>query len=80
MDDKQYAKWMTIHNPDTPWSGEPERTSLLLDPVYYASMGGLEYETTALLMRGADANAQGGYYSNALQAACAKGHENVVQI
>jgi hypothetical protein len=80
MDDKQYAKWTTIYNPDTPWSRGPERTSPLLDPLYYASIGGLEYETTALIMRGADANAQGGCYGNALQAACAKGHEKVVQI
>ena len=34
----------------------------------------------ALLEHGADVNAQGGPYGNALQAACSKGHDNIVQI
>jgi hypothetical protein len=33
-----------------------------------------------LLGRGADVNAQGGHYSNALQAASFGGHQEVVQI
>ena len=33
-----------------------------------------------LLDKGADVNAQGGYYGNALRAASCKGHEKVVQM
>ena len=33
-----------------------------------------------LLDKGADVNAQGGWYGNALQAASSRGHEKVVQI
>ena len=33
-----------------------------------------------LLERGADVNAQGGYYSNALWAASWKGHQEVVEL
>ncbi|CAG8882698.1 unnamed protein product, partial [Penicillium egyptiacum] len=29
---------------------------------------------------GADANAQGGQYGNALQAACSKGHDKIAQM
>jgi ankyrin repeat protein len=33
-----------------------------------------------LLVRGADVNAQGGCYGNALQAACAEGHDKIAQM
>ncbi|KAJ6142423.1 ankyrin [Penicillium samsonianum] len=33
-----------------------------------------------LLERGADVNAEGGVYGNALQAACARGHDKIAQI
>ena len=33
-----------------------------------------------LLDKGADVNAQGGYYNNALQAALFKGHDQVIQM
>jgi ankyrin repeat protein len=35
---------------------------------------------TLLLEKGADVNAQGGYYGNALQAAANGGHESVVTL
>jgi ankyrin repeat protein len=33
-----------------------------------------------LLSKGADINAQGGYYSNALQAATSRGHDGIVEV
>ena len=33
-----------------------------------------------LLERGADVNAQGGIYGSALQAACSRGHNKIVQM
>ncbi|OCK87550.1 uncharacterized protein K441DRAFT_466880, partial [Cenococcum geophilum 1.58] len=45
-----------------------------------AALGGLLNAVKCLLIRGADVNAQGGYYGNALQAASAQGHEQVVKL
>jgi ankyrin repeat protein len=43
-------------------------------------MGKPVLQGTVLINGGADVNAQGGYYSNALQAASAEGHDKVVQM
>lgn len=48
--------------------------------VYYASWAGFESEVRQLLESGADANLQGGYCGNALQAASLNGFETIVQI
>ncbi|KAK3174277.1 hypothetical protein OEA41_001521 [Lepraria neglecta] len=45
-----------------------------------ASLLGLTYVTEGFLNEGADVNAQGGDYGNALQAASYRGHDRVVQI
>jgi ankyrin repeat protein len=47
-------------------------------PLYYCALLGLRIVTRLLLDRGADVNAQGGLFGNALQAASAKGHEQIV--
>jgi ankyrin repeat protein len=44
------------------------------------ALGGLSKAVKLLLDKGADPNAQGGYYSNALQAASSGGHEQVVKL
>ena len=49
-------------------------------PLYYSSLLGFGDIAEWLLNNGANVNAQGGYYGNALQAALAKGHEKVVQL
>jgi ankyrin repeat protein len=46
----------------------------------WASLNGHEEVAVLLLERGADANAQGGFYGNALQAASIGGHEKVIQM
>lgn len=48
--------------------------------LHTASLGGDEAVVKLLLDRGADVNAQGGYYGNALQAASSGGYEVVVKM
>jgi ankyrin repeat protein len=49
-------------------------------PVTWSALNGHDNVVRILLDRGADVNAQGGYYGNALQAACFGGHDNIVHI
>ena len=49
-------------------------------PVYYASIAGLTEASYALLEMGADADAQGGRYGYALQAASHGGHEAIAKL
>jgi ankyrin repeat protein len=46
----------------------------------WLSYKGHEQIVRLLVEKGADANAQGGYYGNALQAASSEGHEQVVRL
>jgi ankyrin repeat protein len=77
-----YLTWIQLHDPDSPW----KETNLEKDvtdvaaPLYYAAQLGLSTITKLLLDRGDDVNAQGGRYSNALQAASDGGHEQVVEM
>jgi ankyrin repeat protein len=48
-------------------------------PLYYAALLGFSMMTRLLLDQGAEVNAQGGHYGNALQAASRGGHEQVVK-
>ena len=49
-------------------------------PVMWASLNGHDRIVQLLLERGADANAQGGEYGNALQAACTGGHDKIAKM
>ncbi|KAJ5305108.1 uncharacterized protein N7443_004768, partial [Penicillium atrosanguineum] len=49
-------------------------------PVTWASINGHDRIVQLMLERGADANAQGGEYGNALQAACDRGHDKIAQM
>ncbi|KAJ8107873.1 hypothetical protein OPT61_g8568 [Boeremia exigua] len=49
-------------------------------PLYYACINDDLDVLNCLISKGADVNAQGGYYGNALQAASAGGHEQVVKM
>ena len=49
-------------------------------PLYYATVTGIEQLAYHLLENGAEVNAQGGYYGNALQAASSGGHEGIVKV
>jgi ankyrin repeat protein len=53
----------------------------IASPLYYASQLGLYRLSQSLLLKcGANVNAQGGCYDNALQAASAMGHERIVEL
>ncbi|KAG2002677.1 hypothetical protein GB937_009642 [Aspergillus fischeri] len=49
-------------------------------PLYLASLAGLQHTAQLLLKKGADVNAQGGRYGNALKAASSQGHKAIVQL
>ena len=76
-----YKTCYGLYRPDEPWSEESDLTSKnIASPLYYASFGGFRNAVECLLRRGADVNAQGGYYGNALHAASHQGHEAVVKL
>jgi hypothetical protein len=72
--------WLRLFDPDQPWKDEPRFPEFPGTPLYYASLGGLAKSVELLLDRGADINAQGGRYGNALQAASVRGHVEVVRL
>jgi Ankyrin repeats (3 copies) len=77
-----YINCIRLFDPETPWEEEPDTTRNLKEtfsPLYYTSLTGLVVSVRLLLEAGADVNAQGGYYGNALQAASYGGHDQVVQ-
>ncbi|KAF7136844.1 hypothetical protein CNMCM5793_006414 [Aspergillus hiratsukae] len=74
-----YAVWGMLFHPERPWEEEPSHNEMA-SPLYYASFAGLRRTIELLLEKGADVNAQGGLYGNALQAACVEGHKEVVQL
>ncbi|XP_014558237.1 hypothetical protein COCVIDRAFT_36442 [Bipolaris victoriae FI3] len=80
--DDVYVNWLRIHTPDMPWEGSNFQRSLQSMPLpfYYAGLLGLKRVVKLLLNAGADVNAQGGFYGNALYAASVKGHEQIVKI
>jgi hypothetical protein len=74
--------WIRLFDPDRPWEGSDisRDTTNIASALYYVSLQGLLKPLRLLLERGADVNAQGGAYDNALQAASAGGHEAVVAL
>ena len=72
--------WLQVHQPDRA-RGRPFSQLEDVGPsLYYASLVGLEQVVGVLLATGADVNAAGGHYGNALQAASEGGREKMVQI
>ncbi|KAM0714692.1 hypothetical protein Q7P37_009709 [Cladosporium fusiforme] len=78
-----FLAWMRFFNINRPWERNPDiRRTLdgLPEPLYVASHEGLAQSVSVILDAGADVNAQGGAYGNALQAASLRGHEKVVHV
>ena len=77
-----FLNWLRVYNPDRPWQGlDRERSSSTIPPpLYYAAMAGLHKSVHILLDKGADVNAQGEDYGNALQAGSLGGYDQVVQV
>ncbi|KAF2823360.1 hypothetical protein CC86DRAFT_396160 [Ophiobolus disseminans] len=76
-----YLNWIRLHNPDIPWNASSLEKGLnsIPMPLYYAALLGLSTITRLLLEKGANVDAQGGGYGNALQAASEGGHEQIVK-
>jgi ankyrin repeat protein len=76
-----YLNWLRLHDPDRPWEElnlEKSDDNIPM-PLYYAALLGFSTVTRLLLDAGAEVNAQGGEYGNALQAASAGGYEQIVK-
>jgi ankyrin repeat protein len=76
-----YLTWIRLHDPDSAWEGPNFEKSLdsMPMPLYYAAMLGFSIITGLLLDKGAEVNAQGGDYGNALQAASIGSYEQIVR-
>ena len=75
--------WIRLHDPDWLWYQEPalSRPSTdIVSPIYYASAGGFLKPLEKLIETGADVNAPGGTYGNALQVASYNGHQEVISL
>ncbi|KAK4166291.1 putative vegetative incompatibility protein, partial [Cladorrhinum sp. PSN259] len=73
-----YTVWGRLFDPDRPWSDSPDPDTAY--PLYYASLKGLYTTAQMLIEKGADVNAQGGCYGNALQTASWNGHKEIVHM
>lgn len=81
-DSPAYHSWLQLHDPEL-GRKVPHLDRQLNDiatPLYYAAKLGLSKMTELLLEQGADVNAQGGSYGNALTAASSEGHTAVAKL
>ncbi|KAK0712676.1 Pfs, NACHT and ankyrin domain protein [Lasiosphaeria miniovina] len=76
--DTAYTTWGYLFNPDKDWDKHPIPNTIR--PLYLASLKGLNTAVQMLLKKGADVNAQGGKYGNALHAASAGGYDKIAWI
>jgi hypothetical protein len=84
FDDRMMSTRFTCYslfNPDRPRDRRITQTQeIIRAPLYCACLGGLTKVVETLLDQGADINAQGGDYGNALQAASSRGYDAIVQM
>ena len=73
-----FLNWVQLWSVNI-WENQGQRGHIA-KPLYYASLAGLTEVSENLLEMGADINAQGGEYGNALQAALIKGHGALVKL
>ena len=72
-----FVKWVQIYDIDRSYNYQQKQR--VASPLYYASLAGITEASYVLLEMGADVNAQGGYYGNALEAASYKGHDAIAK-
>ncbi|KAL8664146.1 MAG: hypothetical protein Q9168_007966 [Polycauliona sp. 1 TL-2023] len=79
---QSFGFWACLHDVGQflGWNDFRPQLDHIASPIYYASLLGLDLLVQTLLDKGADINAQGGSYGNALQAASRGGHEPIVQL
>ncbi|KAJ4243331.1 hypothetical protein NW762_014817 [Fusarium torreyae] len=77
-DEETFQRWARLYQPDRDWDRDPgpPRGSRL----YYACFVGLVLPARDLIGKGADVNAQGGEYGNALQATAYRGDEEIARL
>ncbi|KAK8064712.1 hypothetical protein PG994_007350 [Apiospora phragmitis] len=69
-----------LYRPDRSREEEPDDYKEPVTCLYYATVYGLFHSAKELLETGAEVNAQGGNFGNALQAASLGGHEAIVRL
>ncbi|CAF3557462.1 unnamed protein product [Fusarium graminearum] len=77
-DETTFHRWCRLYQADRRWESEPGPPQA--PRLYYACLAGLAGAARDLMTEGADVNAQGGYFGNALQAASCKGNLEIVQL
>ena len=76
-----FVNWIQLWDPDRPsWGTNTELRMYTGPPLYYASLLGFLESVEVLVDNGADVNAQGGFYGNALIAASTSGHIEIVKL
>jgi ankyrin repeat protein len=78
--DTFYKHWLEIYDPDPGRFYRFHGLELLPAPIYYASLCGLLRSVNDLIDKGADVNAKGGFFGNALGAASDCGYAEIVQL
>ncbi|KAF9770168.1 hypothetical protein IL306_012314, partial [Fusarium sp. DS 682] len=78
QDETTFRRWCRLYQADRRWDDKPGPPRA--PRLYYACLGGLLWAVRDLTTKGAEVNAQGGEYGNALQAASYVGHRDVVQL
>jgi ankyrin repeat protein len=79
--DGKLRDWLAIYQPDDNWRVPFSRNHRIFPHgLYYACFLGLAQIAKQLLVRGADINAKGGVYGNALTAASRSEHIDVVRL
>ncbi|KAK2604011.1 hypothetical protein QQS21_003847 [Conoideocrella luteorostrata] len=73
-----FRRWAQLYQADKSWDHNPGLPQC--SRLYYTCLEGLVVPARILIDKGADVNAQGGYYGNALQVASYKGHQEIVQL
>jgi hypothetical protein len=77
-DETTFQRWCRLYQADRKWDDKPGPPSA--SRLYYACLCGLPWAARDLMTEGADVNAQGGKFGNALQAASLDGNLEVVQL
>ncbi|KAI3579740.1 ankyrin repeat-containing domain protein, partial [Fusarium oxysporum f. sp. albedinis] len=77
-DETTFQRWCRLYQADRWWDHEPGPPGA--SRLYYACLAGLAGAARDLTTEGADVNAQGGEYGNALQAALHNGNLEIVQL
>ncbi|KAF4342866.1 Pfs NACHT and ankyrin domain protein [Fusarium beomiforme] len=77
-DETAFQRWCRLYQADRRWDTEPGPPKA--SRLYYVCLGGLVEAAKNMITEGADVNAQGGWFGNALQAASSNGNRDVIQL